>query len=380
MLIKVGLGTNAQMLVFTLSDHPKAKDQVFGDVKVTSHSGLSTTEIILLANIQEMRPSTKRVLICENRTGILGQVISKKLPDLEVTQHSFDHFYHQRLEDRWENSEVSFTLGDRLNEKELFDEILIQFSQSLSAEFLADMLQQAYGCLVKGGRLWVALESRHGNVFKDIKNRYGALSEVPHPKGKLIRIKKNAPLKKIKSYESEVSCRIPGKEALNIKTRPGIFAHRRVDGGAMALIKKVQLDGEEKVLEMGCGSGVVSLALKRLHPNISMYALDSHAVAVSQTGKNAESNGLHLDGLQLTSSGWKGEEQFDVLIGNPPYFGDHRLSALFIDEARRLLVSKGSLWLVAKSMSWNLEYAKDSFDLSEEFTHSDYQVVRLIKK
>jgi 16S rRNA G1207 methylase RsmC len=366
------------METLNLSEHPEAKEEQFGEFLVRSHSGLSTTEKILIEASGDLRPSSKRILICENRSGVIGQILSKREASLHVSQLSSDHFYHRRLKERWEGLGVEFLLGASLPEGEAYDEILIQMSQSMSAEFLADILQQAYRSLLDGGRVWVALESRHGSSVKDMKKRYGALTEDSLFGGKLIRLKKKGPLKKIKSHLATVECPLAEKEALIIQTRPGVFSHRRIDGGAMALIKRVQLKGEERVLELGCGCGVVSLALKRTFPRIEMHALDSNAVSVAQTEINAKLNHLELNGLQLNSSGWVGEESFDVVVGNPPYFGDHKLSAFFIDEAKKVLNKGGVFWLVAKKMGWNLEYASQFFDLAETYKHGDYQVVKLV--
>lgn len=360
-------------MILKLSDHPDAREESIGEHRITSRSGLSLTEKLLLQNLDHVGA---RVLIIENRSGVLGQILEEE--GRTVVQHSHDDFFHRQLLERWPDSSVRFELGAELN-KGPFDEVFIQVSQSLSAEMFNDLLQEAHGILVEKGKCRVAVEGRHSTADDALKRVFGSFTTVQNKKGKVLIARKVTPLKKRRNFTAryEVKCR--DGRVLEMESIPGVFSHRRLDGGAHALAWEVELEGKEKVLELGCGGGVVGISLKAQHPDIELTMVDSHSRAVLCTCNNLDRLGWQAT-VHLSSSGCPEDGPFDVVVGNPPYFGDHRISALFIDEAARVLRPGGSLWLVAKSMEWNREYASTAFENFEESRRGPYRVLRCFRK
>lgn len=76
-----------------------------------------------------------------------------------------------------------------------------------------------------------------------------------------------------------------------------------------------------KILDIGTGSGVIPLVLKKHLPKAEIHSIDYSEKALETAKKNAdfhqlEVNFIHADYLNF---GWK--EQFDIIISNPPYIG-----------------------------------------------------------
>jgi 16S rRNA G1207 methylase RsmC len=124
----------------------------------------------------------------------------------------------------------------------------------------------------------------------------------------------------------------------------------------------------------------VALSLQKRTPNCELFLLDSHTRAIEVSRINAEQNGLPVPNLACSSQGWPEEASFDVFIGNPPYFGDHQISGLFIDTAADCLDEGGVMWIVAKSMDWNRDYAEEHFEKIEVFQRRGYGVMKAIRK
>lgn len=78
---------------------------------------------------------------------------------------------------------------------------------------------------------------------------------------------------------------------------------------------------EKKVLELGTGSGAVSLALKTKRPELELTATDISLDALAVASKNCVQLGLELRFLQSDLLRDVPHEDFDTLIANLPYIG-----------------------------------------------------------
>lgn len=83
-----------------------------------------------------------------------------------------------------------------------------------------------------------------------------------------------------------------------------------------------------RVLDMGTGSGAIAIAIAHTRPDANVTALDASEAALAVARRNAERTGVEV---RLISSDWYGalgDEQFDIIVSNPPYIvaGDPHLS------------------------------------------------------
>ena len=370
---------------YRLSGHERAQCMKYagGNVEVWSRSGLNFTEKGLLEHWEQWKP-VSRVLILENRTGVLACFWKQLFPDTEVTLHGLDCFYTHKLQELLEehsmSAKVNICLSPNLPEvAEGYDEIFLQVSQSLSAEMVSEYLQQIHQRLKMGGRCWVGAEKRHKTAATQVKRAFGSSTEFHYRFGSVMVAKKTGELKRIKEHSAQFEVPVNEQQRISITTVPGIFSHRRPDDGAMALLDTVQVVAGQTLLEMGCGSGLVALGLQMRTPGLTVSLLDSHTRALELSLHNARVNNLPEPQIQCSSQGWQGDERFDVFVGNPPYFGDHQISALFMDTAFQVLKPGGVMWIVAKTMDWNFDYAKAKFKNCELISRRGYQVMKAIR-
>ncbi len=85
------------------------------------------------------------------------------------------------------------------------------------------------------------------------------------------------------------------------------------------------LRGDEKVAEIGVGSGVISTILKMKLPDLKITATDISPKALAIARKNFEKFGVEVELVQTNLLDGI-EKDFDVIISNPPYIAkDYKL-------------------------------------------------------
>lgn len=77
-----------------------------------------------------------------------------------------------------------------------------------------------------------------------------------------------------------------------------------------------------EVLEVGCGSGILGLLLKRDFPKISLSLLDILEANVNLAGANASQNRLEAEFITADFAKFKSEKRYDLIVSNPPFYHD----------------------------------------------------------
>ena len=100
------------------------------------------------------------------------------------------------------------------------------------------------------------------------------------------------------------------------------------------------LAGQQRVLDLGTGSGAIALALKASQPTLNVQATDFSAAALAVAQANAQR--LNLD-VSFHQGSWftalpERDARFDCIVSNPPYIAerDPHLAALQFEPAQAL--------------------------------------------
>lgn len=134
----------------------------------------------------------------------------------------------------------------------------------------------------------------------------------------------------------------------------GVFAGGRLDRGALALLGAVELRPEDRrVVDLGCGSGVLALALARRDPAREVIATDASQAAVDATRAAAAASALEIAVLRADAGDSIPDGSVDAVVLNPPFHTGGTVhtgvaSKLF-RAASRMLRPSGRLWTVYNS-------------------------------
>lgn len=128
----------------------------------------------------------------------------------------------------------------------------------------------------------------------------------------------------------------------------GVFSKDTLDYGSKALLERVvKQDITGKVLDLGCGIGVIGIILKKYKSDIDLTMIDVNERAIQL----AKINSLNYkqDNKVILSDGFSSvEDTFDTIVTNPPIrIGKEKLYSLF-DQAYLHLKHNGSIYLVIR--------------------------------
>ncbi len=143
---------------------------------------------------------------------------------------------------------------------------------------------------------------------------------------------------------------------IKIMTSSGVFSKKRVDKGSKLLIEKGVMGNGWKVLDLGCGSGVVGIAIKKAFPENDVVQSDINERAIMLTKKNAKLNDVKT--IVLQSDGFrKIKSKFDVILLNPPQTAGKDICFKLIEESKKHIVNNGLLQVVVRSQKGGKQIA-----------------------
>jgi 16S rRNA G1207 methylase RsmC len=264
---------------------------------------------------------------------------------------------------------------------EQVDLALIPLSRGGEAELARDQLQTACQRLVVGGTLVSAVDTPSDRwVREQLDAWFDKVRVVPHDDATVYVARKQSEPRKRKDFRCEFAFRDRDR-LIRAISRPGVFSHRRVDPGARQLLATVDPPAGAAILDIGCGAGVVGLALASRDPSCSVHAADSHARAIECTREGATLNGLANVTAELNASGDYGEPaRFDLALANPPYYGDFQVAERFVAAAQRSLKPRtGRLLVVTKWPQWYQEFMARVWFNVEVLQGKNYAVVSALK-
>ena len=143
-----------------------------------------------------------------------------------------------------------------------------------------------------------------------------------------------------------------GNDVLQFVSIPGVFKHGELDEGTALLLDNLGKVPSHRVLDFGCGAGVIGLNLKKRWPDATVEMLDTNAAAVYASQQSAQIN--NIDAKIYSSNGLSEVKGlFKAIYSNPPFHTgirtDYSVTGQFIRDVAGQLMVGGELRIVANS-------------------------------
>ncbi|HAI52125.1 MAG TPA: methyltransferase [Firmicutes bacterium] len=140
---------------------------------------------------------------------------------------------------------------------------------------------------------------------------------------------------------------------LRFQTQPGVFSPGAIDKGTLAMLSTVEFQPGDRVLDLGCGYGVVGILAAKLIGAQNVVMVDIDPLAVQLARETAVLNGVS-EILVCQSDGFSGlaETGFTKILCNPPYHTDFSVAKHFLEKGFNRLTLGGKLYMVVKRKEW----------------------------
>ncbi|MFK0571704.1 methyltransferase [Endozoicomonas sp.] len=217
-------------------------------------------------------------------------------------------------------------------------------------------LQMVLSFLPDGVPVWLVGENDEGikSWKKRLKNSFASVQSVDNARH-CVLLEASEPLKKTEGFTLEQwfkAFAVSGPElSMEITSLPGVFSHGRLDRGTQVLLETLNSIPSGKVLDFGCGAGVISAYINAMPGDHDFTLVDCDALALTSSERTMEQlevksfTVLPIDGLSEVSG------QFDLIISNPPFHQGvkthYEVTEQFLVQSRQMLRPGGELRIVA---------------------------------
>lgn len=138
---------------------------------------------------------------------------------------------------------------------------------------------------------------------------------------------------------------------LALTSGSGVFAQGRLDIGTSVLFRETEPPTGGRILDLGCGYGVIGLAICAAAPDATVTAVDVNRRAVLLANENAEALGVADRFRAVTPDEVPAEETYDEIWSNPPIrIGKAALHELLLAWLPRLAPDGRAVLVVGKNL------------------------------
>ncbi|GAM72830.1 ribosomal RNA small subunit methyltransferase C [Vibrio ishigakensis] len=290
--------------------------------------------------------SGKRVVVAGEAEDLFPKQLAQVAESVTVFTTHFG--YHQQMQSQG----ISSQFGVEYDNADNSDMVLLYWPKAKSeAQFLLNMLLNKLG---NETEIVVIGENRSGvksieKMFKPFGpiNKYDSARRCSFYWG----ICQDAPNEfdlesHFKSYPVSL-----GDHKLDVISMPGVFSHGEFDLGTKLLLDNLpKLSG--KVLDFGCGAGIIGTAMKLANPDIQVEMCDISAFALESSKRTLKANGV--EGKVFASDVYSHtSDDYRFIVSNPPFHSgldtSYSATETLLEKAPSKLVKSGELVIVANS-------------------------------
>jgi len=158
----------------------------------------------------------------------------------------------------------------------------------------------------------------------------------------------------------------------------GVFSARTIDYATQFLLEHLELNvGDEKILDLASGNGIIARAIQRKSPDAELHLVDDSVLAVesSRLNLNEENTHFHWDDTLDQFA----KNSFDLVVSNPPFHFGHEtnieVSLRLFREVHEVLKPGGRFVCVANRHLNYKPHLKKSFQSVRMISENDKFVI-----
>lgn len=153
--------------------------------------------------------------------------------------------------------------------------------------------------------------------------------------------------KNVKSEKRLIKFNFNDRE-YSIYSNNGVFSKDKFDFGTRVLLENIDINSlSGKVLDLGCGTGVVGIILGTINKNISIDMVDVNERALNLARENIKFN--NIDNNIFVSDVYSNViEKYDYIITNPPIRAGKEVIRKFLLGGKKYLCDNGILYFVMR--------------------------------
>lgn len=316
-------------------------------------SGLTNTSVVLLRNAD--------YLVCESpllmnlpADGLINELIQIN-PTASI--HSFSNNFAQFQQHQHyakQHAKVTASFSSVYEQQNKHDLVIMSFPKS-KAE-LAFNLSMLAGKLADDARLLVVGEKKGGvnstpKLTKTFLNFCTKLDSARHCMLFHGVFQQDLPPFELSQWFHTYPVTI-NDISIDVAALPGVFSQQGLDKGTRVMLEHFDFPLSGKVLDFGCGAGVIACYLAKKYPEITLDLLDVSALALASAEKTMQLN--NVNGHCLASNSISElSAQYDAIVSNPPFHQGikthYHATETFLQHIRQHMRSPAQLFVIANS-------------------------------
>ncbi|OED47255.1 hypothetical protein ACH42_03110 [Endozoicomonas sp. (ex Bugula neritina AB1)] len=310
----------------------------------------------------------------------------------QITGLSRDFSDYRQINQSWESDPaLSLNYAPVLenDDGKSFDGILMFLQKS--KPLMDFWLLMAQSMLAEGGVIWLVGENGEGikSWKKRLKHSFGQVKVIDNARH-CVLLEASAPVEKVKSFSMEEHFQSftvqQGNTSLTMRSLPGVFSHGRLDVGTQILLETLSELPEGRVLDFGCGAGVISAYINSLPGKRDLTLVDCDALAIESSRKTLGDNSAADSFTVLPSDGLSEVDgRFNLIVSNPPFHQGVKthyvVTEQFLKDSYHHLLPCGEVYIVANSFLKYPAIIMETFGQCETLCNqSGFSIYKAVKR